>query len=109
MNRYVVDGLLGDALKGKRILFVAANHGVARNAFEMVSERALDIFGTAALKIRRSHGKERIALTSGGSIRFLSYRGNAHRGLSVDIVFLHSGAMTPEEYLPMLPEEVIRA
>ncbi|SKF61373.1 Uncharacterised protein [Mycobacteroides abscessus subsp. abscessus] len=93
MNRYVIDGIIADAARGKRVL-VAARHPVeVRAAFQLVAEAAHE---EPDVRISRVNGRERIDFYT-GSIKFVATTTRGLRGYSADVV-VERGLTTDELY-----------
>lgn len=84
MNRYVVEGMVNDLLRSKRILYIGQNMAQATHALESVADSLRD---ADHFTIYRAHGHEIIQHDGGGWIRFTSTRSRAGRGLAADVVF----------------------
>ncbi|RKN38462.1 hypothetical protein [Micromonospora endolithica] len=84
MNRYTITGALDDMRNGRRVLVLCHTQHEARHAFTSMARHALP-----SETVRRANGQERITAHDGpGWIAFSSARGNAFRGMSVDVVVL---------------------
>lgn len=84
MNKYAARGLaLAAALDGRRILIVTHRHVELRAALD-----ELAAFNMPGQEVRRANGAEHITYPSGGSIRFATSHGHAHRGITADTVYL---------------------
>jgi len=90
VNRYVLQGLVGDLAAGRRVLVITESVSQARFSFEdavAVVEHLDEL--PAGLKVRRANGDESISTAAGGRLSFRTRRGpSSLRGLSVDVVFV---------------------
>lgn len=102
MNRYVAQGMLADAKAGKRVVFVGDSGKYAREAF-LRTVATLNQRDDAIQSVHRSNGRERVECFSGGSIRFISRRGNGARGLEADVVFIDCSEMQRETIREIAP------
>lgn len=101
MNRYVADGIVGDAESGLRVLYVGDTHVGTREAFNMIQERAT-LLGAKLSLVVKANGGERIEHESGGRVYFVSSRSRGGRGLAVDVLFIDAD-LTLEQYHAVLP------
>ena len=85
MNRFVVEGLVREAQRGKR---------VACASLRVEHQAVLDAAGRAegACSTVRANGRQRVDFTSGGSIAMFSTDPAAVRGLSLDVLYLDLAA-----------------
>lgn len=84
MNRYVIEGMLRDAQRGKRIICVDATYGCST----ITAEKATRIAGPDAT-IHRMNGVTTITYPNNGTVRILSpVMPGALRGLTADVIII---------------------
>ena len=97
MNRYLVSGILKDALAGKQVIVVTERQGDAANALEALAGSVPPV---AVLTVSRANGSEHMVFRGGGSVRLLAAnRGDSLRGYSADVVVLCDGTAAHWETL----------
>lgn len=92
MNRYVIDGILNDALNGKHIAVFSPVAAERRNTFETLAHKTAD----TASKIIRANGREEIQFHYGGRITIHTATHNSPRGWDLDIAVVHQWNDLPE-------------
>lgn len=99
MNRYLVSGILKDALAGKQVIVVTERQRDVTNTLEALAAAVPPV---AVLTVSRANGSEHMVFRGGGSVRLLAAnRGDSLRGFSADVVVLCDGAA---EHWEMLQE-----
>lgn len=78
MNRYVIDGALSDAAKGKQVILIADRHDLA-------AVLAAAVY-TNPDRINRTVGAQRVTYASGGSLRLFAGRLDSLRGHQPDVL-----------------------
>lgn len=85
MNRFTADGLIQEALDGKKVVVLSQTASIGHGEFRDVLERCEH----HGLEHNRwfSSGRERVAFGTAGSIHFLSIQANL-QGHAADIVYV---------------------
>lgn len=84
MNKLMAEAVLARATQGQRLIIVDRTMTACQAHFDDVAHTVDD----ATAQITRTNGRQRITLTNGGSIRFLTYRNL--RGATADIAVLYN-------------------
>lgn len=86
MNRYVVAGMVADAVAGRRVAYVGRRPGACLSRLELAADPV------EVESVYRANGRERIAFTSGGEIALYDVHRGAPRGVVADMVVLDAEA-----------------
>jgi hypothetical protein len=91
MNKYAAEGLLLDALGGKKIVVVSRRFTEAHEAFG-VFEDVTARMSIVGMKVYRAHGQQRFVFEGRGQILFCTPHANCLRGTSADVIFIDNDA-----------------
>lgn len=98
MNKYAAEGILRDALDGKRIAVVERTAAETVEAVRVFAELVERLDLQEYVKVRRANGAERVRVPGAGDVRFATPRSRSLRGCVFDVVFIDNDAHRELEY-----------
>lgn len=102
MNRLMTEAVLTRATQGQRLLIVDRTLAALQAHFD---DTVAQLDSDTTQRIIRTTGKLRIELTSGGNIRFLTYRNT--RGATADVIVAYNERdLTEPEHTAFAPATV---